>query len=325
MAESSRRRSLALAGARGGRRSVARGRAHAAQRRALLGHGARRRSGSRAARRTSSASIPASTSKCSSCRGRPRTRSCSPRSPARRCPTSASSATPGSPSSRRSMRSSRSMSCVARLARHRARRLLRGHPATPIVVDGTLFGIPWYVDTRLLFYRRDLLQQAGFDAPPRRGTSGREMLARSRRMVGAGSLRDPAAAQRVRAAARAGAAAARAAAARRRPLRAISAAPASAARCAFYASMFRRGLGAADDQHADLERLGRVRPRLCSRSTSPGRGTSASSSERLPPRAAGRVDDGAAAGAGRPGRVDRRRREPRRLQHVAAARPRRGS
>ena len=35
------------------------------------------------------------------------------------------------------------------------------------VVDGALLGVPWYVDTRLLFYRRDLLLRAGFDAPPR--------------------------------------------------------------------------------------------------------------------------------------------------------------
>jgi multiple sugar transport system substrate-binding protein len=35
------------------------------------------------------------------------------------------------------------------------------------VIDGRLRGIPWYVDTRLLFYRSDLLKQAGFDAPPR--------------------------------------------------------------------------------------------------------------------------------------------------------------
>jgi len=35
------------------------------------------------------------------------------------------------------------------------------------VVDGTLYGIPWYVDTRLLFYRKDLLARAGVDAPPR--------------------------------------------------------------------------------------------------------------------------------------------------------------
>ena len=34
-------------------------------------------------------------------------------------------------------------------------------------VDGVLYGIPWYVDTRLLFYRVDLLREAGFDAPPR--------------------------------------------------------------------------------------------------------------------------------------------------------------
>ena len=34
------------------------------------------------------------------------------------------------------------------------------------VVDGVLYGVPWYVDTRLLFYRKDLLAQAGFDRPP---------------------------------------------------------------------------------------------------------------------------------------------------------------
>jgi multiple sugar transport system substrate-binding protein len=32
--------------------------------------------------------------------------------------------------------------------------------------EGKLFGIPWYVDTRLLFYRTDLLEQAGFTRPP---------------------------------------------------------------------------------------------------------------------------------------------------------------
>ncbi|MGZ5662538.1 MAG: sugar ABC transporter substrate-binding protein [Usitatibacter sp.] len=34
-------------------------------------------------------------------------------------------------------------------------------------IEGVLRGIPWYVDTRLLFYRRDLLAQAGFDHAPR--------------------------------------------------------------------------------------------------------------------------------------------------------------
>ena len=35
------------------------------------------------------------------------------------------------------------------------------------VVDDTLFGVPWYVDTRVLFYRRDILARAGHPRPPR--------------------------------------------------------------------------------------------------------------------------------------------------------------
>jgi multiple sugar transport system substrate-binding protein len=35
------------------------------------------------------------------------------------------------------------------------------------VIDGQLYGVPWYVDTRLLFYRKDLLAQAGIARPPR--------------------------------------------------------------------------------------------------------------------------------------------------------------
>ena len=34
------------------------------------------------------------------------------------------------------------------------------------VMDGTTWGVPWYVDTRVLFYRRDILAKAGFAAPP---------------------------------------------------------------------------------------------------------------------------------------------------------------
>lgn len=33
-------------------------------------------------------------------------------------------------------------------------------------IDGRLWAVPWYVDTRLLFYRRDLLAMAGVFAPP---------------------------------------------------------------------------------------------------------------------------------------------------------------
>lgn len=35
------------------------------------------------------------------------------------------------------------------------------------VIDGRTYGLPWYVDTRVLFYRPDLLAAAGHPAPPR--------------------------------------------------------------------------------------------------------------------------------------------------------------
>lgn len=34
-------------------------------------------------------------------------------------------------------------------------------------IDGKIFGIPWYIDTRVLFYRTDALAKAGFKNPPR--------------------------------------------------------------------------------------------------------------------------------------------------------------
>jgi multiple sugar transport system substrate-binding protein len=34
------------------------------------------------------------------------------------------------------------------------------------VLEGTAYGVPWYVDTRLLFYRKDLLARAGWNTMP---------------------------------------------------------------------------------------------------------------------------------------------------------------
>ena len=34
------------------------------------------------------------------------------------------------------------------------------------LVGDTLYGVPWYVDTRLIFYRKDILAQAGYNAIP---------------------------------------------------------------------------------------------------------------------------------------------------------------
>jgi multiple sugar transport system substrate-binding protein len=51
-------------------------------------------------------------------------------------------------------------------------------------VDKTLFGIPWYVDTRLLYYRTDLLKQAGFEAPPQTWAQWSDMLGAIKQLVG---------------------------------------------------------------------------------------------------------------------------------------------
>ena len=40
--------------------------------------------------------------------------------------------------------------------------LRRGHN-----LRGQAFGMPWYTDTGLLYYRKDLLQKSGYDGPPK--------------------------------------------------------------------------------------------------------------------------------------------------------------
>lgn len=52
------------------------------------------------------------------------------------------------------------------------------------VVDGTTYGIPWYVDTRVLFYRRDLMRKAGYPAFPESWAEWRRSM---QAMVGAGA------------------------------------------------------------------------------------------------------------------------------------------
>jgi multiple sugar transport system substrate-binding protein len=52
------------------------------------------------------------------------------------------------------------------------------------VIDGALYGVPWYVDTRLLFYRSDLLKKAGFDAPPENWNQWRRSMAAIKEQAG---------------------------------------------------------------------------------------------------------------------------------------------
>lgn len=51
-------------------------------------------------------------------------------------------------------------------------------------MDDKLVGIPWYVDTRLLFCRMDMLKDAGFDAPPTSWDEWREVLGAIKKNVG---------------------------------------------------------------------------------------------------------------------------------------------
>lgn len=61
----------------------------------------------------------------------------------------------------------------------------RGIVATN-VVDGALYGVPWYVDTRVLFYRSDILRRAGYEKMPETWEGWREAMLAIRRTMGTG-------------------------------------------------------------------------------------------------------------------------------------------
>jgi multiple sugar transport system substrate-binding protein len=56
------------------------------------------------------------------------------------------------------------------------------------VVDGVTYGVPWYVDTRVLFYRTDLLARAGYQRVPQSWEGWVEAL-RKVKALGAGGAR----------------------------------------------------------------------------------------------------------------------------------------
>ncbi len=53
------------------------------------------------------------------------------------------------------------------------------------VLDGVLLGIPWYVDTRVLFYRVDLLAEVGVSRAPRTWDEWRDAMTRLHARMGA--------------------------------------------------------------------------------------------------------------------------------------------
>ncbi|HHW4678807.1 MAG TPA: sugar ABC transporter substrate-binding protein [Xylella sp.] len=52
------------------------------------------------------------------------------------------------------------------------------------IVAGILYGVPWYVDTRLLFYRKDILAAAGYSEPLRTWADWERAMAAIKRYVG---------------------------------------------------------------------------------------------------------------------------------------------
>jgi len=55
------------------------------------------------------------------------------------------------------------------------------------VIGDRLYGVPWYIDTRLVFYRKDLLARAGFPEPPRDWETWKRALAAVKANAGAGN------------------------------------------------------------------------------------------------------------------------------------------
>jgi multiple sugar transport system substrate-binding protein len=54
------------------------------------------------------------------------------------------------------------------------------------IVDSALYGVPWYVDTRVVFYRTDLLAKAGYDSMPTSWAEWRAAMTKIRAQGGAG-------------------------------------------------------------------------------------------------------------------------------------------
>lgn len=52
------------------------------------------------------------------------------------------------------------------------------------LVDDTVFGVPWYVDTRVIFYRKDILAEAGYDSIPQSWAGWLEAMRAVKKNVG---------------------------------------------------------------------------------------------------------------------------------------------
>ena len=50
--------------------------------------------------------------------------------------------------------------------------------------EGAIYGVPWFTDAGMLYYRKDLLEQAGFSEPPKTWAEMEEMVKKVRGETG---------------------------------------------------------------------------------------------------------------------------------------------
>lgn len=53
-------------------------------------------------------------------------------------------------------------------------------PLQPITYEGKTYGVPWFTDAGMFYYRRDLLEESGFSQPPKTWDEMKEMVAKIR-------------------------------------------------------------------------------------------------------------------------------------------------
>ena len=59
-----------------------------------------------------------------------------------------------------------------------------GSPITSLTYEGKIYGVPWFTDAGMLYYRKDLLEEGGFSEPPKTWEELKEVAARVKRDSG---------------------------------------------------------------------------------------------------------------------------------------------
>ena len=53
-------------------------------------------------------------------------------------------------------------------------------PLEAVTYEGKIYGVPWFTDAGMFYYRKDLLEQSGFSEPPKTWAEMKEMAGKVR-------------------------------------------------------------------------------------------------------------------------------------------------